>query len=197
MRINAISSNYNANKWNNTPFNGLIKERSALPIIKSMSDEDKLELKQIEKRLSKTKFWDMKILSIGNQFKEFKFKFINKKSGGVITDGIYPYDQKGKTINFYSIIYGPENTSLNNVETLRFKSEKRAEELYDQYQQNALYARNRGYNITPIESLKMKEVEFNMLEEAAQTENGKRHIIQFNTELRTKKTTGNDLRFKD
>ena len=198
MRINAVSSNYNATRWNNTPFNGLIKERSALPIIKSMSDEDKLELKQIEKRLSKTKFWDLKILSIGNEFKEFKFKFINKKNhNSVITDGIFPYAQQGKTISFYSIVYGPENTSFNNVETLRFKSEKRAEELYDKYQQNALYARNRGYNITPIESLKMKEVELKMLEEASKTTKGKRKITQVNTEYQTKQTTGNDLLFKD
>ena len=197
MRINAVSSNYNATRWNNTPFNGLIKERSALPIIKSMSDEDKLELKQIEKRLSKTKFWDIKVSSIGNEFKEFKYKFINKNNGGVITDGIFPYAQQGKTISFYSIVYGPENTLLNNVGTLRFKSEKRAEELYEKYQQNALYARNRGYNMTPVESLKMKEVELKMLEEASKTTNGKRNVTQVNTEYQTKSTTGNDLLFKD
>lgn len=134
MHINAISGNDKFKKYNNTTFNGLIKEQSALPIIESMSDVDKLELKQIEKRLAKTKFWDMKISSIGNAFKEFKFKFINKKNGNnVITDGIYPYNRNGKTISFYSIIYGPENTSLSTVETLRFKSEKRAEELYDKY----------------------------------------------------------------
>ena len=56
MRINAISCNYNANMCKNTTFNGLIKEQSALPIIKSMSDKDKIELKKIEKRLSKTNF---------------------------------------------------------------------------------------------------------------------------------------------
>ena len=197
MRINAISSNYETNKFKNITFNGLIKEKSALPIIESMSDTDKTELRKIEKRLSKARFWDMKISSIGNEFKEFKVKFINKNSGGVITDGIYPYDHKGKTINFYSIVYGPENTSLNNIETLHFKSEKRAEELYDKYQQNALYTRNRGYNISPIESLKMKEVELNMLEEASKTTNGKRKITQVNTEYKTKQTTGNDLLFKD
>lgn len=197
MRINAISSNYKTSRFKNTTFNGLIKERSALPVIERMSDKDKTELKKIEKRLSKTKFWDMKISSIGNKFSEFKFKFINKNSGGIITDGIYPYNHKGKTINFYSIVYGPENTSLNNIETLHFKSEKRAEELYNKYQQNALYTRNVGYNITPLESLKMKELELKMLEEASETTIGKRNITQVNTEFKTKLTTGNDLLFKD
>lgn len=195
MRINAVDSNYSAsNKFNLPNFNGLIKDKSAMPIIKSMSESDKLEFKRIEKRLSKTKFWNIKISSIGTTFKEFKFKFINKKNGNrVITDGIFPYDQRGNTISFYSIIYGPENTSLNTVETLSFKSEKRAKKLYDDYHQNVLYTRNRGYNITPIESLKMKEVELRILEEARDNTNVKHNITQINTELQTKEKTGNDL----
>ena len=76
-------------------------------------------------------------------------------------------------------------------------TEKRAEELYDKYHQNVLYVRNRGYNISPIESLKMKEVELRMLEESSRTTNCKRKITQVNTEYQTKPTTGNDLLFKD
>ena len=199
MQISAVNNCRITNYKYNTPhFNGLIKDKSALPIIKSMSESDRLEFKQIEKRLSKTKFWDMKISSIGNEFKEFKFKFINKcNKKGVITDGIYPYDQKGKTISFYSIIYGPENTSLNTVETLLFESKNRAAELYNKYQHNVLYLRNRGYNITPLESLKIKEVEICMLEEASKNTNGKRNLTQINTELQTKVTTGNNLLYKD
>ena len=68
-----------------------------------------------------------------------------------------------------------------------------AKKLYNDYADNVLYARNRGYNITPIESLKMKEVELKMLEESARTTNGKRSITQLNTEAQTKQTTGNDL----
>ena len=198
MRINAINSNYNANnKCKNPNFARLIKENSALPIINSMSENDKLELKQIEKRLSKTKFWDMKISSIGNEFKEFKFQFINKKNNRVITDGIFPYDPKDKTIRFYSIIYGPENTSLNTLEKLHFKTKERAEELFNEYHDDVLYASNMGYNIRPIDALKMKEIELKMLEEAFITSKGKRNITQVNTEFKTKKTTGNDLSYKD
>ena len=194
MRINAIDCNYSANIYNNPRFAALIKDSSALSVINKMSESDKLELKQIEKRIDRTKYWDMKLSSIGDNFKEFKFCFINKKNNNsIITDGIYPYDQKGNVIKFYSIVYGPENTSINTVETLKFKTEKRAEELFDKYQQNALYSRNRGYNITPIESIKMKEVELNMLEEASETTQGKRKIKPIVTKINTKSFVGNEL----
>ena len=196
MRINAIDNNYIAN--NNKPnFMGLIKDKSALPVINKMSDGDKLELKQIEKRIARTKYWDMKLSSIGNSFKEFKFSFISKNNHkNIITDGIYPYDRQGNIIKFYSIVYGPENATFNTVETLKFKTEKRAVELYDKYQQNFLYSRNRQYNITPIESIKMKEVELNMLEEASKTTHGKRNLKNISTEFITKATIGNKLKEK-
>ena len=37
MRINKISSTYSANKYNNQNFNGLVKDKSAIPIIKNIS----------------------------------------------------------------------------------------------------------------------------------------------------------------
>ena len=199
MRINKISSTYSANKYNNQNFNGLVKDKSAIPIIKNMSESDKLEFNQIEKRLSETKFWDMKISSIGNKFQEFKFNFINKNyNNHIITDGIYPYNLDDNTIKFYSIVYGPENTSFNTIETLRFKSAKQAEELYNKYQQNILYLKNRGYNITPLESLKIKEIELRMLEESSKNTNGKRNIEQIDTKLKsTKKSIGNDFSTKN
>lgn len=199
MQINAIGTNPAADKYKTeSNFKRLIIEKSAMPIIESMSESDKLEFKQIEERLSKTKFWDLNLSSIKNQFNEFKFKFLHKKGKhGMITDGIYPYDIKGNSLKFYSIIYGPENTSLNNVETLNFKTEKRAEELYDLYKQNNQYIANRRYNISPLESLKMKEFELNMLEEASEN-SGLRSIRQnILTEFNTKETTGNDLVFRD
>lgn len=199
MHINAVSNTYNTNNKNHSPnFQKLIKDKTALPIIKSMSKSEKLEFNKLEKRLARTKFWDLKISGIGDKFKEFKFKFINKKDkNNVITDGIYPYSRDKNAIRYYSIVYGPENTLSNNVEKLSFKSEKRAEELYDKYNQNTLYTRNRGYNITPLESLKMKEVELRMLEEAAENKTGHQDIIHVSTELKTKNSIGNDLSYKD
>ena len=198
MHINAVGNTYNTNNNHSPNFQKLIKDKTALPIIKSMSKSDKLEFRKFEKRLAKTKFWDLKISGIGDKFKEFKFKFINKKDkNNVITDGIYPYSRDKNAIRYYSIVYGPENTPSNNVEKLSFKSEKRAEELYDKYNQNTLYTRNRGYNITPLESLKMKEVELRMLEEAAENKTGHQDIIHVSTELKTKYNVGNDLSYKD
>jgi len=194
MRINAIGNNSVVNKYNTPHFTGLIKDKSALSVINRMSDGDKVELRQIEQRIAKTKYWDMKISTLSNKFNELKFRFINKKNNNnIITDGIYPYERQGDTIRFYTIVYGPENTSCNTVETLKFKTEKIAEELFDKYQQNALYSRNRGYNITPIESIKMKEVELNMLEEASETTQGKRKIKPIVTKINTKSFVGNEL----
>ena len=197
MRINAINNNYNADyKYRNINFKNLIKDFSAIPIINKMTESDKIEFNQIEKRLSKTKYWDMKISSFGNKFEEFKFSFINKKDNKkIITDGIHPYGKQNDTIKFYSIVYGLENTSFNNLEILKFKSKERADELYDKYTQDLLFLINRRYNITPVEFLKIKESEINMLEEAAETEE-KKHVNKVvTTDFITKHTIGNNLEF--
>lgn len=194
MHISAISNNNVNSKFNSKlSCKGLIKDPSALPIIQGMLKNDIIEFEQIEQRLSKTKFWDLKISSIGDKFKEFKFHFINKKSNHVITDGIYPYDKTGKSIKFYSIVYGSENTSLNTLETLIFKTKIRADELYDKYMQNVLYARNRAYNITPLESLKMKEVELDMLEEASELPTENHKVATISTDIQLKSSTGNEF----
>lgn len=195
MQVNAVRNCYN-NKYNTPSFKSLIIDKSASNIIKQLSKEDTFELQKIEKRLSKTKFWDMKISSVQNIFEELKFNFINKKSNNdIITDGIYPYNIDGKDIKFYTIIYGPESSSLNAVETLRFNSEKRAKELYDTHKQNIQYMVNRNYNLQPIESIKMKEVELQMLEESAQHTYRLLDKGLINTGIDTKSTIGNGFVF--
>ncbi len=198
MRISSMNCNYSANSksYPAVSCKGLIRDRSSWPIIRNMSQSDLLEFKQIEQRLSKTKFWDLKISGIGEKFKELKFHFINKKNPKhVITDGIYPYDIHGKSIKFYSIVYGPENTSFNTLETLNMPSEERAEELYHKYQQNALYLRNREYNVAPLESLKMKEVELDMLEEVSALSEENHKITKVCTDIYLKNFTGNDYSY--
>ncbi len=199
MRINATGSNCNVRCQNNTvnpSFRKLIKDKSALPIINNMSQKDILEFHQSEERLSKTKFWDLKISSVGNKFKEFKYHFINKANNhDIITDGIFPYNKRDNTINIYSIIYGPENLQVNSVETLKFKTKRRADELYNTYVEDILYLRNRGYNITPIESLEMKEHELNMLEESLTNLEESHNVVRLDTEIHFKHFTGNDFTY--
>ena len=196
MRINAINSTVNTNykQYTNPNFKKLIKDGSVMPIINSMSKHEKKEFKKFENRLSKSKYWDMKISTIKNQSNILKYSFINKKDKeGIITDGIYPYDIDGDTIKIYSIVYGPENTPSNSLKTLKFKSEKRAAELYNKYSQNTTHAINRRYNLTPLESLKMKEVELKMLEEATENMGITTSKTNIHTEFSTKTTVGNDL----
>lgn len=197
MYINAINSSYGLNNKYSKPqtFSGLITDKSALPVINNMPKNDILELKKIKKRLSRTKFWDMKISRIGNIKENLKFEFINKKNcHGVITDGIYPYDKKDNTIRVYSIIYGPENVSGNLVETLRYKSSNRAEKVYNKYLQNLELVRLRGCNLTPLESIKGKVIELNMLEEASYFAEKSDKLKYVNTELTTKNNVGNEIK---
>lgn len=196
MFINAINSCCASNhKYSQRHFKGLIKDSTVAPIIKNMSEEDILELQKVEKRLSRTKFWDMRISKIGNAFKELKFEFIDKKNKhGIITDGIYPYEKHDNTIKVYSIIYGPENISSNVVQTLRYKSSDRAEKVYNKYLQNREALRYRGYNLTPIENIKSKEIELNMLEEAAHFADEQDKLNYLRTNKIIKKEIGNDLK---
>ena len=196
MYISAINNICSANqKYSQQQFTGLIKDRSAVPIIKNMSKKDTLELKKIEKKLSKTKFWDMKISSIENKFEELKFEFIDKKNQSrIITGGIYPYDKKDNAIKIYSIIYGPENISSNVIENLRYKSSNRAEKVYNKYIQNLELVRLRGYNLTPLESIQSKVIELNMLEEASHFAEESDKLKYINTKLTTKKSIGNGFK---
>ena len=100
MHINAINSYcITKRKYTKPNFKGLIKDRSVIPVIKNMPEKDAAELKKIEKRLSRTKLWDMRISRVGNVTDELKFEFLDKKNKhGVITDGIYPYDKKDKRV---------------------------------------------------------------------------------------------------
>jgi hypothetical protein len=195
MRINSICSSFNADYKHNTKpkFRGLIKDKTALPIINNLSKEDRIEFRKIEKRLAKTKYWDMKISSLGDKLNEFKFQFINKKNNSIISDGIYPYNRDGKTIRYYSVVYGPEDTFNNTIESLKFKTEKRAEELYNKYEENIETLANRRCNISPVESIKMKEVELRMLEEAFDSYGKNHHSKTVTTELQTKRNVGNEL----
>ena len=197
MHINAINSYcITKRKYTKPNFKGLIKDRSVIPVIKNMSEKDAAELKKIEKRLSRTKFWDMRISRVGNVTDELKFEFLDKKNKhGVITDGIYPYDKKDNTIKVYSIIYGPENITRNVIENLKYKSSSRAEKVYNKYLQNIEMIRLRRYNLTPLENIKSKEIELRMLEESSHFAEGNEKLEYVNTELLTKDSIGNG--FKD
>ena len=195
MRINAINNSNGAYCGDRMQsFKGLIKDKSVESIINNMSEKDILELNKIEKRLSKTKFWDMKISKVGNLFEELKFEFVDKKNRhGSITDGIFPYDKQGNAIKIYSIIYGPENISRNVVESLRYKSGSRATVVYNKYLKNLEFLKMRNCNLTPIEKIKSKEIELNMLEESSHFIDESDKLKYLNTEMTTKDRIGNSL----
>ena len=193
MRINAIMSSNTSCRCNGKPgFKGLIKDKSVESIINNMSEKDILELNKLEKRIANTKFWDMKISKIENMFEELKFEFIDKMNRhGHITDGIFPYDKDGNAIKIYSIIYGPQNISRNLVESLRYKSSSRATAVYNKYFKNMEFVKLRNFNMTPIEKIKSKEIELNMLEESSHFIDESDKLKYLDTEMTTKERIGN------
>lgn len=197
MYISPINSSYATqnNNHKQISFRKLIVDKSASSIIKNMSEKDTVEFKKIKKRLSKTKFWDMKISNIGHNFEEFHFEFIEKKNNsGIITNGIYPYNKKDNTIQVYSIIYGPKNITENIIKTLRYESKERADSIYAKYSQNLEESRLKNYQLTPIETLKNKEFELNMLEEASCYAPKNDKYDKVNTKIKTKNVIGNNLK---
>ena len=195
MQVYAITPVMNNNSNNKTQsFEKLIKDKSALQVINSMTESDKVEFKNVEKRLKKTKFWDLKIFGIGDKFKEFKFEFIEKsKKHCIITGGIYPYNRSQNTIDVYSIFYGPKNILSNTVEHLKFSSEERAQELYDAYRKNSEFMINCHGSIRPIEALRGKEIELNMLEEAFRTSRETESKIYSSAGKQTKNSIGTSI----
>ena len=114
----------------------------------------------------------------------------------IITDGIHPYDKTDNTIKIYSIIYGPKNIFKSAVRTLRYSSKERADKVYSNYMRNFEMLCYQNNNLTPLESLKSKEIELNMLEEAAHFTETTDEINYLDTTVRTKNTIGNKFYYK-
>ena len=191
MQVNAINSSTN----NRTVFRKLIIDKSVAEHIHTMPERDQAELSEITKRLSKTKFWDLKVYSVYNNLKNLSFNFIAKSHNNrIISDSIFPYDKSNKNIQIYSIVYGDENSSKNVIETLKFKTKKRADELYKQYTDSIQYLQSRNFNVSPIELIKNKEIQINMLEEAYKNRKYSTNKKIIDTHITTKTQVGTSLR---
>ena len=130
-----------------------------------MTQNDILELKEIEKDLDKTKFWDLRIFGVGTKLKNFKFEFINRNNNQlIIHNSIHPYNKKDNTIYAYTVI----GNGINKIEELKFESAKRADEIFDSYQQSVKIATEKHWLLTPIENLRNRVQQIKMLDEAYQ-----------------------------
>ena len=79
------------------------------------------------------------------------------------------------------------------VNVALYLEQKSGHSYLNKYSQNTTHAINRRYNLTPLESLKMKEVELKMLEEATENMGITTSKTNIHTEFSTKTTVGNDL----
>jgi hypothetical protein len=194
MRINKIE-NYTPQNNNQPSFGKLIKHYSALKVIAKMSAKDKAEFKEIEQRLSKTKFWDLKILGTGKKIKNFIFEFVNKKDNSVIKNSIFPYDIKDNIIRFYTIApAGDKYNSMDTVGTLKFKSAQRANAIHEEYATNVAQSSDKHWVLSPLENLKNREIQLNMLEEASLNMGNIETVFTNSKMLSTKNTIGNNIK---
>ncbi len=80
------------------------------------------------------------------------------------------------------------------VEDLKFSSPKRAEKVFENYNENQKTIINKNFQLTPIESLKQKEIELNMLEEGYRTRHRLQAKVFKNLDPQLKSDIGNDLK---
>jgi hypothetical protein len=189
MYISAINK---CNPDNKTPYFGrLIKDMSSLNVINGMSKSDIVELGKIEKRLSKSKFWDLKISSLDKEHKDLNFTFIRKgENHGIIANGIHPYKKNADTISIYTLNESSNFDTISSIEDLKFKTIEIADRIYDSYLKSVQFLFKKNWKLSPIESIKNKEIQLHMLEQAYEHMGGSKNQQYLSSFASTKKTVG-------
>lgn len=169
MYISALKScdysNSNNNKNKNPSFKMLVTDYSANRLIKQLPHEDRVEIKNIRKRLSKTKFWDLHV-SATEGYKNFIFRFVNKyHPERVIKNDINPYKIEGNEISIYTINSG-NRSELSYVDVLTYNTKKEAEKLYERHKVLMDEAVKKHWILSPLENLLDRENKLNMLDRA-------------------------------
>ena len=191
MRVNTIETNNTANT--RQQFTGLLCDRCAKKVIDMMPTEDIVEFNRIKKSLSKTKNWDLRLSSVGRDFKNFVFNFANKinKQGGVVIDDLIPYRLDSDSIVAYTTVKLEEGFVLNTVKSFKFESAEKAKALYDAYEQHVAEATKKYWVLTPLENLKNRVVKLKILEESVQNHNFDDLSTSVNSMITTKTYIGN------
>lgn len=191
MRVNTIETNNTANT--RQQFTGLLCARCAKKVIDMMPTEDIVEFNRIKKSLSKTKNWDLRLSSVGRDFKNFVFNFANKinKQDGVVIDDLIPYRLDSDSIVAYTTVKLEEGFVLNTVKSFKFESAEKAKALYDAYEQHVAEAAKKHWVLTPLENLKNRVVKLKILEESLQNHNFDDLSTSVNSMITTKTYIGN------
>jgi hypothetical protein len=123
------------------------------------------------------------------------FEFVNKKDNSVIKNSIFPYDREDNIIHFYTIApAGDKYNSMDTIGTLKFKSAQRANDIYEEYAINAAKSSDKHWVLSPLENLKNREIQLNMLEEASLSMGNIETVFTNSKMFSTKNTIGNDLK---
>ena len=115
--------------------------------------------------------------------------FIQKKGAKqVIQNGIYPYNVKGNTISVYSINYGIDENAVNTTQNLKYKTKKIASKVYNNYSENQKSCLSKHWQLTPLENLKNRVIQLDMLEESYRYMQGANKKNTINTQAATQNT---------
>ena len=127
MKIYGVNcgSGYGVNK---PSFGTLRTGDKANALIENQSPEVQREVKEIEKKLQKSKYWDMDLDAINGEEYNFYYTFINKKDDkNVHVLGIRPYKIVGNKVKVRSIV----DHKTDRIEELTFPDSKKAQELME------------------------------------------------------------------
>lgn len=138
MQVNRIQSN----NYGNQPNFGMLKfDKSAIPILKTLTADELTQVVKLKKEAAKTKRWNLTISSVSDR----KFYAKYKDSRGLEPEhhvSLDSYRLNNDTVYVHSY------TCDENVhDKLRFPTAERASEVYDSM-------RTEYYKLSPIEQIK-------------------------------------------
>lgn len=161
MQVQGVNNNYNKNY--KPVFSSLIAKESAQKLIEQISQREEKDFKILCNRLSRTKFWDLRLGTMENNPEELWGEFVYKKNTRKIYKfGIYPFEIKDNKVQIYPII----GDSMDNIDKIKFSSPSRAQAMINLYKrQNQELVKN-NFKSTNLQKLTRWTEQLEFLDEA-------------------------------
>lgn len=146
-------------------FGNMIVNKKAEELIECQPDKEKAEIRQMQKELEDSKYWDLKLETVdGGGIFNFYYTLVNKKDPtNVHILGIHPYKIEGYKVKVRSIV-APKT---DRIEELTFPNKEKAQKLIalqDDIISNAKEERKR--DTRPVVKLRRAFEQLKLLDEA-------------------------------
>ena len=158
MQVQRVQNNNNFNP----AFKSVIIDKSAAKVVESLTEAEQKEFNNIVKRVSDTKFWDMRLSKVLRQ-DEFWCDFVNKKKPKKVYKlGVNPLGAEGSKVEIYPVM--PQDNS--KVEKITFSSPQRAKAMLDMHKRHKEEMFERNYKSTNLQRLTRWAQQLEFLDEA-------------------------------